>query len=388
MKITRRQFVATSTAAAAATRAAFGQAPAVIRSGAAKPVVIASANGNRFKNGGTQTAVERAFSLMTQGSDVLDALIAGVNIVELDPTDDSVGYGGLPNAEGVVQLDSSCMHGPKKRAGAVAAIEGVRTPSLVAKAVMDYTDHIMLVGAGARRFAVEMGFTPQNLLTEKSRQAWLRWRANLNQGDAWLDHPDDVKIAAPTRPPRTSSRRPAFRDSAGDGVSHVFLDARGVPHTYGTINMNAVTASGDIGSVTTTSGMSWKIPGRVGDSPIIGAGQYCDNEVGAAGSTGRGEANIKVCGAFLAVEFMRQGMTPQAALMKVMERVIAMTEKRLLDDRGRPYFDLDFYAINKRGEWAGACCYQGSRFAVADAAGARLVESAYLFRASDRPKMG
>ena len=171
-------------------------------------------------------------------------------------------------------------------------------------------------------------------------------------------------------------------------MSHLFVDERGVAHTYGTINMNAVTASGDIGSVTTTSGMSWKIPGRVGDSPIIGAGQYCDNDVGAAGSTGRGEANIKVCGAFLAVEFMRQGMTPEAALMKVMERVIAMTEKRLLDDRGRPYFDLDFYAINKRGEWAGACCYQGSHFAVADAAGARLVESAYLFRASERPKMG
>jgi N4-(beta-N-acetylglucosaminyl)-L-asparaginase len=150
--------------------------------------------------------------------------------------------------------------------------------------------------------------------------------------------------------------------------------------------MNAVTASGDIGSVTTTSGLSWKIPGRVGDSPIIGAGQYCDNEVGAAGSTGRGEANIKVCGAFLAVEFMRQGMSPEQALMKVMERVIAMTEKRLLNERGRPYFDLTYYAVNKNGDYAGACAYEGATFAVADSRGARVEKCAYLFKADERPR--
>jgi N4-(beta-N-acetylglucosaminyl)-L-asparaginase len=158
-----------------------------------------------------------------------------------------------------------------------------------------------------------------------------------------------------------------------------------VPHTFGTINVCAVTAVGDIGSVTSTSGLSWKIPGRIGDSPIIGAGQYCDNEVGAAGSTGRGEANIKVCGAFLAVEFMRMGMTPEAALMKVMERVIAMTEKRLLNDRGRPFFDLEYYAINKKGEFAGARAYEGGSYAVCDAGGARHVPSAYLFKRSERP---
>ena len=346
------------------------------RQQAGRPAVVSSANGIR--------GVKIAYDMMAQGADPLDAAIAGVNVQELDPTDQSVGLGGLPNADGVVQLDASVMHGPTKRAGSVAALEDIATPSLVAKAVMDYTDHVMLVGAGARRFAIEMGFTPQNLLTEKSRQDWLRWRANLNPRDGWLDHPDDVKIAKPTQPPR-SSRMPAFRRDEDASDNHVFLDERGIPHTYGTINMNAVTASGDIGSVTTTSGLSWKIPGRVGDSPIIGAGQYCDNSVGAAGSTGRGEANIKVCGAFLAVELMRNGMSPEAALMRVMERVIAMTEKRLLSEKGRPYFDLNFYAINAKGEFAGACCYEGSRYAVCDAQGARHVASAYLFRRDERP---
>ena len=376
MPISRRDFIGASAVSAAGLvlpRRADAE-PFLRAATASRPAVIASSNGIR--------GVKIAYDMIVQGADPLDAAIAGVNIVELDPTDQSVGLGGLPNAEGVVQLDASVMHGPTKRAGSVASIEDIATPSLVAKAVMDYTDHLMLVGAGARRFAIEMGFAPQNLLTEKSRQDWLRWRANLNSGDAWLDHTDDVKIA---KPPRASSRMPAFRRGGDESDSHVFLDERGIPHTYGTINMNALTASGDMGSVTTTSGMSWKVPGRVGDSPIIGAGQYCDNTVGAAGSTGRGEANIKVCGAFLAVELMRNGMSPEAALMKVMERVIAMTEKRLLSEKGRPYFDLDFYAINKKGEFAGACAYEGSRFAVCDAQGPRFVTSAFLFKRDERP---
>ncbi len=352
MSISRRNFLGAGAAIAAGAALPGAAAASVIdvveraapRAARAVPALVASANGIR--------GVARAYEMLQQGADPLDAALEGVKIQELDPEDQSVGLGGLPNADGVVQLDASCMHGPTKRAGAVASLEGIATPSLVATAVMDYTDHVLLVGPGAKRFALDMGFREQELLTERSRQDWLRWRARLNANDNWLDHDDDVAIRF---------------------------------HT-GTINMNAVTASGDIASVTTTSGLSWKIPGRVGDSPLIGAGQYCDNEVGAAGSTGRGEANIKVCGAFLAVELMRQGMTPEAALVRVMERVLAMTEPRLLDERGRPYFDLQFYAVNKAGAYAGASAYEGSQFAVADERGARLESTVFLFRRDERPQ--
>lgn len=336
---TRRDFIATSTAALAAANLPPQSQPAVPRASQARsrPTVIASGNGLR--------GVKLAYDRIVAGSDTLDAIIAGVNIQELDPDDQSVGLGGLPNRDGVVQLDASCMHGPTKRAGAVGCLEDIATPSLVAKAIMDYTDHIMLVGDDARRFAIEMGFTPQNLLTERTRQDWLRWRAQLNANDSFLDYDGDVDIK----------------------------------FTTGTINMNAVDAAGDLSSVTTTSGMAWKVPGRVGDSPIIGAGQYCDNTVGAAGSTGRGEANIKVCGGFLTVEFMRQGLSPQAACLKTLERVVAMTEPRLLDARGRPKFNLEFYAVHKDGRYGAAVLYEGSEFAVCDARGPRLEKSAFLY---------
>jgi len=383
MTVSRRDFLGAGAAAAAGLalpNIAEAMPNIVVRdrsalpsgSFAGRPVIISAANGFDKDPSGKQ-GIKVAYDMMTGGADPLDAIVAGVQIVELNPNDQSVGLGGLPNEEGVVQLDASCMHGPSKRAGAVGCLEDVAEAAAVAKAIMDNTDHIFLVGAGAKKFALEMGFKQQNLLTEQSRQDWLRWKSRLNPNDAWLDQG--------TKPPI----RPTRQDDDHASNAHVEYDRYGIPHTYGTINMNAVTARGDIASVTTTSGLSWKIPGRVGDSPIIGAGQYCDNEVGAAGSTGRGEANIKVCGAFLAVEFMRQGMAPQQALMKVMERVIAMTEKRLLADNGKPFFQLQYYAVNKKGEYAGACCYEGSKFAVADSSGARLEECAYMYKKSEQP---
>ncbi|MES3034623.1 MAG: N(4)-(beta-N-acetylglucosaminyl)-L-asparaginase [Gemmatimonadota bacterium] len=350
MPLTRRDFIARTAASAAsltlterlhAMRLADPMLPATV--GAAAPRVISSTNGLR--------GVARAYEMLQRGDDTLDAIIAGVNIQELDPDDNSVGLGGLPNEDGVVQLDASCMHGPTRRAGSVGCIEDIATPSLVAKAVMDYTDHIMLVGDHARKFALEMGFTPQNLLTPKSRQNWLRWRARLNPGDFRLDFDDDVAIA----------------------------------NTHGTINMNCVNAKGEMSSVTTTSGMAYKVAGRVGDSPIIGAGQYCDQSAGAAGSTGRGEANIKACGGFLTVEFMRQGLSPEQACLKMLERVVSMTESRLLNDKGRPRFDLEVYALAKDGRYGSASLYEGGSFAVADEKGARIEKSAYLFRKSEFP---
>ena len=304
---------------------------------AAKPVAISSSNGLR--------AVEKAFELLLQGADTLDAVIEGVKIQELDPADDSVGYGGLPNAEGVVQLDASCMHGPTRRAGAVGALEGIKTPSEVAKLVLEYTNHIMLVGAGAKKFALEYGFHEENLLTEHSREMWLHWRANLNPLDDYLD----VPVGHPM------SVRPT-----------------------GTINCDAVTPQGDLSSVTTTSGLAFKIPGRVGDSPIVGAGQYTDNAVGAAGSTGRGESNMMVCGGFLTVEHMRRGQKPTDACLETLKRVVAATEPRLLDARGRPRFSLTFYAVNKRGEFGAASIYP-SRFAAHDGTEAKIRDTAYLY---------
>jgi N4-(beta-N-acetylglucosaminyl)-L-asparaginase len=272
--------------------------------------------------------------------DVLDALIAGVNIVELDPLDDSVGYGGLPNADGVVQLDSCCMHGPKRRAGGVACLEGVRTPSLVAKAVMEQTDHHLIVGKGAQDFARGVGFKIEDdLNTEHSRKLWLEWKRRI----------DPKHYLDPQK--RAAASRKALQQMVAEGL----IDPQ---HMYGTINCDGINAKGEICGVTTTSGLSWKIPGRVGDSPILGAGLYVDGDIGAAGSTGRGEANLYNLCSFLIIENLRKGMHPKDAGLDACKRIKANTvEKRLLNSKGNPNFDINFYVLNAKGEYAGVSMY-------------------------------
>ena len=364
-KLNRREFVQTTTAAAAAAAAVpktlFGQAPTMMTPKSVKPVVISSSNGHKFKNGGAKTCVETAFAMITGGSDVLDALIAGVNIVELDPTDDSVGYGGLPNAEGVVQLDSCCMHGPKKRAGGVAEIEGVRTPSKVAQLVMDQTDHHLLVGKGAQDFARSMGFKIEDdLNTENSRGKWLEWKRRT----------DPLHYLSP------KDRQVAYHNVSMQMIAEGLIDR---DHYYGTINCDGINPKGEICGVTTTSGLSWKIPGRAGDSPILGAGLYVDGEVGAAGSTGRGEANLYNLSSFMIVEEMRRGAHPKDAAITVLKRVAKNTiEKRLLNAKGRPNFGLNFYVLNAKGEHAGIAMYE-STYAVCTENGAQVVKTDALF---------
>ena len=363
-KISRREFVKAGTAATVAASvpaAGLAQAPSVLVRKATPPVVISSANGHEYKNGGPRTCVEEAWQRIAKGEDVLESLIAGVNIVELDPTEMYVGYGGLPNADGVVQLDSCCMHGPLKRAGGVAALEGVRTPSRVAKAVLDYTDHHLLVGAGAQHFARNMGFAIEaDLNTERSRAKWLEWKRRVDPGH-YLDPKKRVQ---------------AGEDASRRMVAEGLLDRH---RRFGTINCDGVSARGELCGVTTTSGLAFKIPGRVGDSPILGAGLWVDNETGAAGSTGRGEANLYNLSSRMIVEELRRGRSAKDAGMEALRRVKAATiEKRLLDRNGVPSFQLLFYVLTKKGEYAGVAMWgldegKQERFAVCTENGPELL---------------
>ena len=360
MTITRRKLLGTAAAAAALSQAARAQKGAPAAPGG--PVAVSSANGLR--------AVERAVQLMQEGKDPLDAAIAGVNIVEDDPNDMTVGYGAVPNFDGVVQLDACVMHGPTARAGAVASLEGVKNPSKLAKVVMETTDHVLMVGPGARAFADANGFAHENLLTEKARKVWLYYRQNLSATDKWLEPPPD----------KLDPEVKAFIEQNG-------WDEFRKPQNGGTIHLSAVDARGDLAGCTSTSGLFFKLPGRVGDSPLIGAGCFTDNEIGSAGSTGRGEANILVSGGHLAVELMRQGRHPKDACLEVLRRIARTTrEKRLLDSRGHPVFGITFYALSKRSEYGAASMYDTTpvgkprQFAVADARGARKEDCAYLYQ--------
>ncbi|MGQ9618490.1 MAG: N(4)-(beta-N-acetylglucosaminyl)-L-asparaginase [Candidatus Aminicenantia bacterium] len=310
------------------------------------PFVVSSGNGLR--------ATEKAMELLKEGVDPLDAVIAGVNIVEDDPNDMTVGLGGLPNEEGVVELDASVMHGPTHDAGAVASLRGIKNPSKVAKLVMTRSDHVLLVGEGALKFAKAHGFKEEDLLTEKARKIWLYWKETLSEKDDWF-------------PPK--------EEELDEEIKSYF-------RTYGTITCLALDSKGDLAGVTTTSGLAFKIPGRVGDSPIIGAGLYVDNDVGAAGSTGRGEANILNLGSYTVVEFMRKGLTPEEACLKTLERIVETNKKQgyLHDEKGRPKFNLSFYAIRKDGLYGAASIWSGSKYAIHDGRENKLLDCAYLFK--------
>ncbi|MBA2564824.1 MAG: N(4)-(beta-N-acetylglucosaminyl)-L-asparaginase [Gemmatimonadetes bacterium] len=372
--LTRRRFLRTGVAASVAAglgpvlgSRALG-APAGLRGSTGGPLVVASGNGLE--------AVGRAFELLERGSDPLDAAIAGVNLVEEDPADYTVGYGGIPNADGAIQLDACCMHGPTHRAGAVAALEGVRTPSRVAHAVLEHTDHVLLVGAGALAFARLQGFAEEDLHTPFTRELYRYWKGAVSARDDYL-------------PPPLEGLRPDVQDFIRRYGEEFFHAEASTPevgrnrigaNVYGTINCNALDARGNVGGVTTTSGLFFKIPGRVGDSPIAGAGLYVDNDVGAAGSTGRGEANLLNLSSHLVVERMRGGAHPRDACLEACRRIVENNvELRLQRDDGRPNFGVNFYALDRTGRFGAASIWSGATFAVADRAGARKEEAAALF---------
>jgi len=351
-KINRREFIkATALTGAAAATSSIINLPSLaspIPASAGKPIAISSGNGAK--------ALEKAMGMIKEGKDALDAVIAGVNIVEDDPNDMSVGYGGLPNEEGIVELDAAVMHGPTYRAGSVAALRNIKNPSRVARVVMERSDHVLLVAEGALKFAKIHGFPEENLLTDQAREVWLKWKETLSKEDDWL-------------PPHS------IEDKDIGQIYEKYL------RHYGTIHMSALDMNGNLSCVTTTSGLAFKIPGRVGDSPIIGAGLYCDNEVGSAGSTGRGEANLLNCSSVMIVEWMRQGKSPNEACLLACKRINERCrEKRLQDDQGRFKHGVSFYAINKRGEHGGASIFSGGYYLIHDGTDVKRIECAYLFR--------
>jgi N4-(beta-N-acetylglucosaminyl)-L-asparaginase len=306
-----------------------------------KRIVISSANMN---DGGLHCCA-KAMEVIAGGGDTLDAVIAGVNIVELDPRDHSVGYGGLPNEDGVVELDASVVHGPSRRMGAVGALQNIKTPSQVAQRVMQDTDHMMLVGAGALKFAKAEGFKEEDIFTDEARAAWLMWKRALRDANGhsnWGPGVDAPPEARKTAVIREVQRR--FPQIGEETLAELWDYAIHPPH--GTINCIALNEKGEMSAVTTTSGMAWKLAGRLGDSPIVGGGLWLDQDIGGAGSTGRGEENLRVCGAHLIVENMHHGLPPKEAAIEALKRVA----RNFDNDRKRlEAIDLHFTAALRSG---------------------------------------
>lgn len=315
------------------------------------PAAISSRNGLR--------SVEIAVQKMLAGMAPVDAAVLGIEPVENDPDDMSVGYGGLPNERGVVELDACVMDGPSGLAGAVAALRNIKNPAQVALRVMRHTDHVLLVGEGALEFARAQGFQEENLLTEKARRAWLEWRAGLSREDDWV--------------------RPAENELPGARKTQ----PGGKPRQTGTIHVGCIDGSGALGGATSTSGLAFKIAGRVGDSPLIGCGNYVDNDAGVAGSTGRGEAVILSNGASTVVQFLREGKSPTDACLAACQRIVHLTRiPRLLNEKGRPDFQVNFYAIDKKGVTGAAALYPSEHARMTEN-GPEIVASAALFDGKD-----
>ena len=303
-------------------------------------------------NAGPATA--RAAALSGEGVALLDAIVRGISIVEDDPTEMSVGFGGLPNEEGEVELDAAVMDGPRHKAGAVAGLRGVRYASAVALEVLRRTDHALLVGEGASKFAKQCGFRSEDLVTPESRAAWLAWKAGLSNKDAWIV--DDESTLFDT------ARWAGEKDNPTPGKPPAGKPPE-VPFTFGTIHVSGVDAKGDCFAVTSTSGLSYKIPGRVGDTPIVGGGIFADNDVGCAGATGRGEASMQSCAAFDVVRRMEAGIEPTQACVETLQRMMKRTrERRLLDEKGQPRFNVTLYAVRKDGVTGAASIHAGYTF--------------------------
>ena len=387
MKFTRRDFLATTALGSAclaldlgATQLAPGYKPPPPGPKPKSPVIICAANGYAY--------LERGYQVLTDGGDTLDAVNAVITGPEDDPNDDSVGLGGLPNEDCVVELDACCMHGPTRMAGSVAGVHDIKNVSLLAKTVMEHTGHVMLVGEGATRFGLWMGFPKINLLTERSRKTWQLWRETMSNDDWWG--------------PGLASPNYKFPDTGGDntrlepliekmekmaariGIEPEFRMAaieRVLKPPTGTINCSAINAKGEMSGATTTSGLAWKIAGRAGDSPIIGAGCYCDQDVGSAGATGNGEENIKVVGAHTIVENMRHGMLPEEAGMDALQRIVRNYNG---DMHKLAYMDMTYYILRNDGVYAGVSLWAGPadhprRFAVIDDKGKRYEKTVSVF---------
>lgn len=324
------------------------------------PVIVASWNG--------APATQRAVALHAAGMPLLDAIVAGIEIVEDDPAEFSVGFGGLPNEDGEVELDAAVMDGPAHRAGAIAGLRRVRRVARLALEVMRRTDHALLVGDGALAFARKLGYTEENLLTPASRDAWLAWKASLSPRDAWIG-PDEVKSAFDTarwagHKDNPTPGGPPQRAPQVNGKPDLSKPAQ-VPFTYGTIHLSGVDNKGDLYSCTSTSGLSYKIAGRVGDSAIIGSGLYTDNAVGSAGATGRGEASMLSCASYDVVRLMEAGEDPTQACVQALKRLAQRTkDTRLLDDAGNPTFNVSLYALRKDGVTGAAALHRGYQHVV------------------------